>query len=617
MMKTRTPFLTPLLLSLFAALPLSRSIHAETPPAAWIDAPARVHAGEPYELHASFLVGPPGARGEGASYFIELYKDGALVSGGAHTVCDDIQLRISEYSVASAAGSINYKARLQGGGISRQLDHVITVLPAGGASLSSGAGGDSGLADGARAERYSVAAASLAAGAESAPASAPAASATGDSYHDPIVPEGISSASDAPSTAVAAVVAPPGTPPVSRQTANRSYRRGINIAGAEYGNRSVPGNLGVENTNYTWNDEAVYRYFAGKGFDIFRVPFRWDRMQPVLNGPLDPQYLAGLKRNIEWAKQYGGQVILDVHSFAAYYGVRFDTPDASNPDLPVPTSAHFNDFWTKLSNEFKDEPGVYAYDLMNEPVGISESAWKNISQSCLLAIRKNGDSKLIMIEGSAYAGASDWANKNKAAAGGWISDPANNYMYSAHCYFDQDASGTYSRSFDGELGGDIDAVTERALKRIRDFIDWCDTFEERGFVGEFGVPASEHPPSSSNHHPDDRWLQVLEAFMTALDAAGMDATYWQGSIWSRTNSDPLSALPENYGPENETIVDTPQMAVLARHLSHTAPGALPSSNNENASASSANGGGGGGAPGWWSLVALAMLVALRAGKARP
>jgi endoglucanase len=437
----------------------------------------------------------------------------------------------------------------------------------------------------------------------------------------------------------------------------KTYRRGINMAGAEYGSSPAPGNLGQENTAYTWNNEAAYKYFAGKGLDLFRVPIRWERMQPVLNGPLDAQYLDGLKRNIAWAKKYGAQVIIDVHNYGAYYRVWFDTPNPAYTERPVPTSAHFNDLWIKLSNEFKDEPAVYAYDLMNEPAapavengggaaGTTAAAWKNnwkrISQSCVLAIRKNGDSKLIMVEGDAYAAASNWVAHNDASAGGWISDPANNCMYSAHCYFDQDASGTYTRTFDAEItaAGAAQAVTDRALARILDFINWCEKFNERGYIGEFGIPASAYDHSThNNHHPDDRWLPVLDAFMTELDAAGMDATYWHGGTWSPNNADPLGALPPGYDTPDVPATDTPHMSVLTQHLSKLTPGdpagpgdtgddesgpppdndksAPPpdtASNNNNtaAAAGGGNGGsGGGGAPTWWSLAALTLLVAAR------
>ena len=36
---------------------------------------------------------------------------------------------------------------------------------------------------------------------------------------------------------------------------------------------------------------------------------RWERLQPVLGGPLDPFHLDGLKRNAAWAKQYGCRAI--------------------------------------------------------------------------------------------------------------------------------------------------------------------------------------------------------------------------------------------------------------------------------------------------------------------
>ena len=41
------------------------------------------------------------------------------------------------------------------------------------------------------------------------------------------------------------------------------FLRGVNLAGAEFGEHMIPGQQG---THYTFNSEASYEYFASKGF---------------------------------------------------------------------------------------------------------------------------------------------------------------------------------------------------------------------------------------------------------------------------------------------------------------------------------------------------------------
>ena len=83
--------------------------------------------------------------------------------------------------------------------------------------------------------------------------------------------------------------------------------------------------------------------------------------------------------------------MIDVHNYCRYRGQVIDVGTVKAADLA--------DLWVKLSHEFKDEPGVYAYDLMNEPHDLGTADWKAISQAVVTAIRKAGDSKLIAVEG--------------------------------------------------------------------------------------------------------------------------------------------------------------------------------------------------------------------------
>ena len=297
-----------------------------------------------------------------------------------------------------------------------------------------------------------------------------------------------------------------------------TYARGVNIAGAEFNSSKLPG---TENYDYTWNNEQTFQYFAGKGFNIIRVPVLWERLQPTLNAPLNTAYLNGLKSNITWAKNHGAKVIIDIHNYGRYRGKVIGV----SPDVPI---SAFTDLWVRLTNEFKNETGVYAYDIMNEPhgMGTGDNSWQAISQAAVTAIRNNGDNKLIMVEGQSWAHAHGWESKNGDP---WITDPADNFMYSAHCYFDSDASGTYKKTYDEELAANPNLETV-GVTRVMDFISWCRKHNVTGFIGEFGVPKD-----------DPRWNTVLENFMDILDFYGLDATYWAGGIW--WGSYPLSVQP--------------------------------------------------------------------------
>lgn len=326
------------------------------------------------------------------------------------------------------------------------------------------------------------------------------------------------------------------------------FDRGVNLSGAEFGADRLPGVIGQ---SHTYQSEGSFRYFAGKKLKLIRLPFQWERLQPQVNRPLDPDNLTELKRDAEWAQKAGCKLIIEPHN----YGRRkilengkwteFILDQSVSNTVKLPHDA-LDDLWRRLSAEFKDNPGVYAYDLMNEPHDMGNANWKVISQAALTAIRNQGDRKLILVPGYGWSSAKDWPKNNGAT--NWIHDPLDNFKYEAHCYFDRDNSGTYKKSYEEELAADANLPT-RGSTRLMTFVDWCRNNNVQGFLGEYGAPNN-----------DPRWSSiVLEDFLAALDRAQMDGTYWAaGEFWGKY---PLSVQPGEHFTQ-----DAPQMETLLRHL---------------------------------------------------
>jgi endoglucanase len=301
-------------------------------------------------------------------------------------------------------------------------------------------------------------------------------------------------------------------------------RRGVSLSGAEFGvdrpmfSQANPGTFGRD---YTYNGPKTYTHFADQGLGLFRLPVRWERLQPRLGQDLDAAELGRLRTAIARAKKAGGDVIIDIHNYGRYVIERNGLPyecvidETVGGTVPV-TRGHFADLWVRLSQAFRNEPAVYAYGLMNEPHDMGRSDWKAISQAAVSAIRAEGDAKLILVPGTGWSAAHRFGEINGAA---WINDPAGNVMYEAHCYFDKDNSGKYALSYDAEQKLDPD-LAARGAKRLEPFVQWCKANGVRGFVGEFGVPGD-----------DARWLPVLKGFATALDHARMGGCLWGGGEW--------------------------------------------------------------------------------------
>jgi|ERR1035441_9576652 endoglucanase len=339
-------------------------------------------------------------------------------------------------------------------------------------------------------------------------------------------------------------------------TAAGQYFRGVNVSEAEWGD---PLDETYPNASYAYATAPTFNYFAARGLPFIRLLVKWERLQPTLGGDLDAAQIGYLQQDVAYAKAAGALVSIVPHNEARYATLEsqvanYDT-DACIIDNPCPgspvnvTSENFVDFWVKMSNVFKDEPAVVAYDLTNEPHDMGVANWGQIAQKAVTAIRNNGDNKTIMIPGDGWSNATFWSSYNGATP--FISDSANNYYYEAHLYFDHDFSGTYAWTYDQELANNETPPfgPNVAADRLAPFVTWCQTNNVPCYLGEYGAPNS-----------DPRWLTVLYNFLTALDAAGMPGTYWAaGELWQN--------YPLSVQPSNNFTTDAVGLSTLLHHLS--------------------------------------------------
>lgn len=299
-------------------------------------------------------------------------------------------------------------------------------------------------------------------------------------------------------------------PPVST-----TYLRGINTAGGEFTHTGagLPGTLG---THYFYPQSPLLAFLKQRGHKLVRIPFRWERIQQTLGGPLDATKLAELKAAVQRAADAGLAVVLDMHNYARY--IRLDDVEVKFGDAGL-TSAHFADAWSRLVAEFANQPAVTGWGLMNEPNGLAAGVWKTYSQAAVTAIRATGDTRTVFVGGDLWSGAWRWAEANGAP---WITDPADNVLYEAHYYFDDDHSGTYhdvtyAATQATAVADGYASLTARVIDDLSVFTDWLKQYGVRGFVGEIGWP---------NHESSAQWNAVGQAAYAVLNAAGVGATYW-------------------------------------------------------------------------------------------
>jgi endoglucanase len=307
---------------------------------------------------------------------------------------------------------------------------------------------------------------------------------------------------------------------------------GVNLAGAEFNAAKRPGTLYKD---YTYPAASDFAYFAGQGMNIVRLPFLWERVQPQALGELDATQLQLIKKALAQAKANNMKLILDVHNYAKYNGVRIGSGDVS-----VATLA---DLWRRLATEFANDDAVI-FGLMNEPNTLAASDWATAAQASIDAIRGAGARNLILVPGTAYTGAHNWVSggygiTSNAQALATVNDPANNYAFELHQYLDADFSGTSDTCASATIGAD----------KLRGVTAWLRSQGKTGFLGEFGAADNETCRQA---------LDGMLAFIEQNRDVWLGWSYWAAGAWWKAD------YAYNVQPAKDGTAK-PQMTILAPH----------------------------------------------------
>lgn len=129
--------------------------------------------------------------------------------------------------------------------------------------------------------------------------------------------------------------------------------RGVAISGLEFDGVFQP------------NTQDTYTYFANKNFNLVRIAFSWDEMQPDLYGDLDVTELQYLEDNVGFAGFSGLNAILDMHAFGRRYvrsngGITEPFTSSSERNLFLPYSTYSADGTIVIRNYGQGLLGTFA-----------------------------------------------------------------------------------------------------------------------------------------------------------------------------------------------------------------------------------------------------------------
>ena len=304
---------------------------------------------------------------------------------------------------------------------------------------------------------------------------------------------------------------------------------GVNMAGAEFNSKRLPGTMYKD---YVYPTAQDLGYFASKGATVIRLPFRWERAQPSLMEALDAAQMSAIAKVVAAAVPLGLCVILDAHNYGTYHGKTIGSAE-------VPTAAFF-DFWTKMAQRFPDASQV-AFGLMNEPKALPIPQWAEVARGTVAALREAGADNLILVAGGRWSGVHEWfkqfSGTSNAQAFADLPDPLGRTLIEVHQYANLGYSGTTT-----------DCLPPSHFDRMFASIsDWARANGYKLFLGEFGTPGTAE------------CLATLDRLL----ALGSNRDVWRGwAVWAAGRwwgSYPLSIHPKDG-------VDAPQMSVVPPYL---------------------------------------------------
>ncbi|MCQ4308791.1 glycoside hydrolase family 5 protein [Pseudomonas stutzeri] len=335
--------------------------------------------------------------------------------------------------------------------------------------------------------------------------------------------------------------ASPGTgstaPTTNTPPANPINLVGINLAGAEFGaDVALPGTY---LKHYIYPGEADFKRYAERNLKLVRLPFRWERIQPRLNGELNSVELARMMATLDHAKKYNMQVILDMHNYYRYFGKMIGSNE-------VPVSA-FADAWRRIAQKVASHPAVYGYGLMNEP-HTTNGKWPAAALAAAKSIRTIDSTRWVVVAGDRWSSAFHWPSYNTQLVNDpWMRDSKNNLVFEAHLYFDKDYSGYYTNRkevYDPMIG----------VVRAKPFVEWLSKNKLRGFIGEHGAP--DFSPSA---------IVATDNLLKYLNQHCIPSTYWAAGPWW---GDYALSLDVKSGKPR------PQLPVLQKHAANKSCGTI-------------------------------------------
>lgn len=255
--------------------------------------------------------------------------------------------------------------------------------------------------------------------------------------------------------------------------------------------------------------EQDFKNVAKLGMNVIRLPFNY-RLIESKPYKYSQEGLAYLKRSVRLAQKYGLWVILDLHAAPGAQNHDWHSDSLGPAGLWHNKSNQKRTFalWEYLSDQFKNEPAIAGYDLLNEAIIQDNAILNRFYKELIKKVRDIDRKHILFVEGSRWAQDIECLDV--------IED--DNLSLSIHFYIPLE----FTFNFVPGLRYPLKSKTGVwGRKNMRQFLSGYAKFAQQRktpiFVGEYGVH------SRDGLYGEGQWLKdVLNCF----DEFGFHRTYW-------------------------------------------------------------------------------------------
>lgn len=252
------------------------------------------------------------------------------------------------------------------------------------------------------------------------------------------------------------------------------------------------------------SSEKLYKSLAENGVKTVRIPVTWGAWESEApDYTINPDFIAVVRQNIEWAKNNGLNVIINLHHDEYWLDIYKATFDQEVNDAIM---RRIERTWTQVAEAFKDEGDYLLFETFNEIHAKTDNLedwsgnWARENERALEIVNEWTELAVRAIRSTGSANADRWIALNGYCGNPGLAmdylripeDKANRLMVSVHTYSPVDFTLEDKRETWGV--GEQKEAEEQAVIGL--FQQISEKYTSQGipvYLGEFGCDAHSTP----------------------------------------------------------------------------------------------------------------------------